>query len=86
MTSCRASGTDDAGRGPPQKSIDMPITIPTGGVVSAGVDHISVTREEAIDIVAAEGEYDMSNVDSPNKAQQKVLSDQTASRPLDLSM
>ena len=49
------------------------------------MDDISVTREEAIDIVAVKGEYDMSNVDTLNKAQQKVLSDETASCLLDLS-
>ena len=49
------------------------------------MDDISVTREEAIDIVAVKGEYDMSNVDTLNEAQQKVLSDETASCLLDLS-
>jgi anti-anti-sigma factor len=49
------------------------------------VDDISVTREGAIDIVAVAGEYDMSNVDALNDAQQRVLSDETTSCLLDLS-
>jgi anti-anti-sigma factor len=49
------------------------------------VNEISVTREEAIDIVSLTGEYDLSNVDALNDTMQKVLSDETASCLLDLS-